>query len=370
VRRPCERAMVGKIAVRRARSLLRDVRGASLIEYILIVGCVAFLCVATFRFFGNNIVLEVGCEARRIAKLDPSEACNAASHESAPSEPQSAASPVPVDSPEPPPAPEPPPHRSGCSGGPAPGGGGNASGGGSANSGNGNAGGGGGNGNAGGGGGNGNAGGGGGNGNGGGGGNGGGAAPAPANAAQLAGALVSTAGTATAADRAAVVAEIAKLPVGGLVALQKSGIKITVVRNSIVEALPALKGVRPRGWPPGATWDSVPGSYDPATKQVVIATRGGVVPPTGNGHGSVSLAAHETAHAIDAATGGHNDPAFLAARNQDLAGLSAYEKQPGAAGLEESYAESMARYYGNPAAMQTTSPALYRYWASNPLNKP
>jgi hypothetical protein len=187
---------------------------------------------------------------------------------------------------------------------------------------------------------------------------------------QAAKGLVGTAGTATALDRAAVLREVEKLPLGGLRALQQAGIRITVVQNSVVEALPGLKGVRPRGWPPGSSWDNVPGLYDPQTKQVIIATRGGAVPATGDGHGSANLVIHEVAHGIDAATGGHNSAAFQAARNQDLKTLPAYETQPGAAGLEESYAESMARYYSEPGAAQSLSPELTRYWGTDPLDHP
>ena len=186
---------------------------------------------------------------------------------------------------------------------------------------------------------------------------------------KLAEALVQTAGSATAADREVVLREVAKLPAGGLQALRDKGIRITVVKNSVVEALPNLKGVRPRGWPPGTGWDTVPGTYDPNTHQVVIATRNGAVPATGNGHGSADLVVHETGHAIDAAVSGHNDAAFQAARNRDLAVLPPYQTQPGAAGLQETYAESMALYRSNPTACKKLSPNLYNYWAADPLNK-
>jgi hypothetical protein len=193
--------------------------------------------------------------------------------------------------------------------------------------------------------------------------------PQATQARKLAEALVQTAGTATAADREAVLREVAKLPVGGLQALRDQGIRITVVRNSVVEALPNLKGVRPRGWPPGTGWDTVPGTYDPNTHQVVIATRNGSVPATGNGHGSSDLVVHETGHAIDAAVSGHNSAAFQAARNQDLASLPPYQTQPGEAGLQETYAESMALYRSNPQACKQRYPHLYNYWATDPLNK-
>jgi Flp pilus assembly pilin Flp len=189
---------------------------------------------------------------------------------------------------------------------------------------------------------------------------------AAAESRRIAEAITQTGGTGTAADREAVLAELQKLPPRDLQALQDKGVKITVVKNSVVEALPALKGVTPRGWPPGSSWDNVPGLYDPNTNQVIIATRNGAVPATGDGHGSSNLVIHETGHAIDASTGGHNDPAFQAARNQDIGKLDAYETQAGDAGLQESYAESMARHYNNPTAASQNTPALEQYWANRP----
>lgn len=53
-----------------------------------------------------------------------------------------------------------------------------------------------------------------------------------------------------------------------------------------------LKGVRPRGWPEGKTWDVVPGAFDRSHGQILLG--GG----DGNGHGCSSLANHEFAHAF------------------------------------------------------------------------
>jgi Mlc titration factor MtfA (ptsG expression regulator) len=101
---------------------------------------------------------------------------------------------------------------------------------------------------------------------------------------------------------------------------------------------------------------------------VIIATRNGSIPQSGNGHGSQNLVLHETAHALDAAVGGRNDPTFLAARNKDLPTLSSYETQSGTAGPRETYAESFARYYDNPGKAGNAN--LDKYWATNPLSKP
>lgn len=185
----------------------------------------------------------------------------------------------------------------------------------------------------------------------------------------LAGEVVVTAGSATDEDRKAVLAQVERMPEGGLQALKDAGIKITVVRDSVVEALPSLKGVQPRGWPPGSTWDSVPGLYDPDTKQVIIATRNGKVPKTGDGHGSVNLVYHETGHAIDEAVKGHTDADFVKARDADMAALPAYLAQTGDAGPEETYAETLALYQSDPDACRKQYPNLYAYWATDPLKR-
>jgi len=294
------------------KRLLADSRGANYVEYIILVGVVALLTIAGWHYFGDAVRSKVVAQGETVANLGG---------------PPGAPGQLAPGQPLPPGPPRSPVGNRGNSGAPKAGGGAPPPGGAAPR---------------------------------------GGPAP-PGSSRAIAEAITKTSGTATQADREAVLRELQKLPPEALQALQKGGYSVTVVRNSVVEALPALKGVQPRGWPPGATWDTVPGLYDPATKQVIIATRGGAVPAKGNGHGSENLVVHETAHAIDAATNGHNDPAFQAARNKDLAKLPAYETQPGAAGLEETYAESMARYYGKPASSQATNPELHKYWGTKPF---
>jgi len=206
---------------------------------------------------------------------------------------------------------------------------------------------------------------------------------AAAAKAALVHSLVQTKGGATAADAAAVERELSKLPTKALQRLKAYGTKITVVDQSLLQAAPGISTAPPRGWPAGTTWPGLPGVYDNSSKnQVVIVVKNGVVPPTGSGHGSQNLVLHETAHAIQAAleepylseggtkrsppTAGAKDPAFLNARNKDLGTLSNYEKQAGTAGIDETYAESMASYYENPAAMKVAQPNLYNYWNTHP----
>lgn len=175
------------------------------------------------------------------------------------------------------------------------------------------------------------------------------------------------------ADIAAVRAEVAKLPLDQLRDLQRAGVKVVACRDNVTDAVPSLRDVQPRGWAPGRTWNDVPGAYNPNSKEVIVATRGGAggareVPPIGNGHGSVSLVAHEVAHAVDASRRypSKNDDTFQRAYQQDLRGgqLLPYYTQAGEAGASEAYAESLAIYLsGDPNGDGARRfPALMSYW--------
>lgn len=183
--------------------------------------------------------------------------------------------------------------------------------------------------------------------------------------------LVVPGGSGTQQDVDLVVAELEKMPAAALLAMARDGTKVIACRGNVTDYAPELSGVRPRGWPPGATWDTVPGAYMPDKNAVVIATtghgtpQGAHVPATGEGHGSANLVIHEAAHAIDAATGASGSTAFNEARNKDIDGLTDYEKQPGAAGQSETFAESAARYYGGGNACNT--PNINDYWRRHPL---
>jgi hypothetical protein len=190
---------------------------------------------------------------------------------------------------------------------------------------------------------------------------------------------VALAGTAVGADAVLVVRELDKFPPYVLEALANQYTRMVVCRGSITEYRTDLRGVHPRGWPPGATWDTVPGANDPGTNEVIIATighgtaAGPHVPATGEGHGSSNLVLHEAAHAVD---GNHSGPsnsmgaAFNNARNADTATLSRYESLAGTTGQEETYAESAARYYGDDSNDAANHPNLHNYWGSDPLRPP
>lgn len=161
--------------------------------------------------------------------------------------------------------------------------------------------------------------------------------------------------------------------------MQAQGIHVNVCRNSVVDARPDLHNVHPRGWAAGAVWDTVPGATIGSEIYVAVTGHGNTppnphVPPNGEGHGSPNVVFHEVFHGIDHSGAGGVDrstnAAFNTARTADLAGLSAYEQQPGAAGQQETYADSAAGYYADPAAYTAAHPHLGAYWAANPTATP
>lgn len=187
----------------------------------------------------------------------------------------------------------------------------------------------------------------------------------------LARSLVQKGGTGTDDDNELVARELAKLPKSSLEQMKSQGTKVIACRGSVTDKDPSLRGVTPRGWRPGQTWDGVPGMYYKRSNEVVIATRehgtpaGAHVPVAGEGHGSADLTVHESMHALDSGGGGANRSAgagFNSARNGDIRSLGTYETQAGAAGQEETWAESGGRYYGGGGGTRN----LDRYWGSQP----
>jgi hypothetical protein len=170
---------------------------------------------------------------------------------------------------------------------------------------------------------------------------------------------------------AAVLGSALNLPAEVVARFKREGIRIVACRESVTDFERILRGVVPRGWEGlGRTWDDVPGTYLHHQRRVIIATRGHggarVVPRRESGsHGSCDLVLHECLHGFDY-VGGHavlNDAAFLSARAVDVPRLGAYERQTGRAGLEETYAESGARFVAEPARMRTDWPALFNFWS-------
>ena len=124
--------------------------------------------------------------------------------------------------------------------------------------------------------------------------------------------------------------------------------------SRLTEDNPSLKGVQPRGWPAGSTWDNVEGVYSPGIKRAVTAQfyddRGGGGTMRSNRAGDVFR--HEAGHAYDHSLNYESErPGFRRAYNADVKELEAssgwlfkkqnlsYFLQPGDAGPSEAFAE-------------------------------
>ena len=208
-----------------------------------------------------------------------------------------------------------------------------------------------------------------------------------ATAEQAARAVVKTGGSATDADAALAINRLVKtVPASILSSLEKSGVKIVVVQDTVTQHLTRLKDVQPRGWPPGSTWDQVAGLYNPSTKEVVIVTkpdravrrlpgaaesesRDVLLHEVGHAINEVGHAINEVGHAINNTSGGasatrklSDSDAFVAAYNADKEALRGYYKQEGIAGRDETFAEGYARFLTNPDVLKMDWPNLYRYF--------
>lgn len=145
--------------------------------------------------------------------------------------------------------------------------------------------------------------------------------------------------------------------------------RIVACRGSITDAVPSLRGKQPRGWPPGSTWDSVPGVAFGNRVYVATMAKNGrrVVYPTGIRHGSLSLTVHEALHGYDFENRHRfiRSSAFKKARKaQYKTCLNAYQRQAGDAGLQETFAESGAGAFTVPKKYGQKCKALLRYWKS------
>jgi hypothetical protein len=187
--------------------------------------------------------------------------------------------------------------------------------------------------------------------------------------------ITTVGGSGTPADARLVRAELQRMPMGALEIMSNNHTKVIACRGNITDYRTDLKGKNPRGWDPADTWDTVPGVFLGDHNEVVIATighgtaGGAHVPAHGEGHGSHNLTIHESFHAVDMGHGGaprSSDATYDAARAADAPTLSPYENQPGAAGQEESYAESAARYYGGDPNDATQHPNLHDFWDRHP----
>ncbi|MEO8493629.1 MAG: hypothetical protein ABI614_01060 [Planctomycetota bacterium] len=148
----------------------------------------------------------------------------------------------------------------------------------------------------------------------------------------------------------------------------------------VVDAAPALSGVRPPGWPRDLTWDNSDAIHLPTSKLLVVAekrrNRAGEIVDSSRVSGVLR---HEIGHAFDmAASGSHEflsaSPQFMWAYQQDVSripsrdrGTLAYYLQDGRGGLRETFAEAFAVVLGGgssdiePADFESQFPRVMAY---------
>jgi hypothetical protein len=160
---------------------------------------------------------------------------------------------------------------------------------------------------------------------------------------QLIEVLVRPAGNATATDVAAARAVLAKLPDRELRDLYNSGVTIKVTNETILEAVPALKGVR-TGYEDD-TAEDMAAVNQPWPNQIVIP-----------GDRVEKHLLHEVGHSMHEIRGRdqYMTRAFRDAAERDRDLLGPYN----AHSLAETYAESFGDYFSDSPRY----PNLYRYW--------
>ena len=142
---------------------------------------------------------------------------------------------------------------------------------------------------------------------------------------------------------------LTSIPPRALKAMADSGIRIRA-GTKVTDLKPELKGVHPRGWPAGMTWDTADGFFDRAAKEVNVAE---FYRPVGQKEFVPStrvrgVASHETGHAFDKAldTPSATSRSFADAYAADVKSIPKAAKgglryflQKGKAGRSEAFAE-------------------------------
>ncbi|MDP3511056.1 MAG: hypothetical protein Q8T09_24030 [Candidatus Melainabacteria bacterium] len=143
--------------------------------------------------------------------------------------------------------------------------------------------------------------------------------------------------------------------------LAQDGTVVTPTRR-ITDALPELKGQKPRGWPPELTWDAVDGAYSPSRNLVVVAEE---TRKTGNqwvkSNRTEDVTRHEIGHATDYAINKLSDSkaytqayeADIKAMPANISGTLKYFLQSGDGGKEEACAEGIAVREGGSTSGKT-----------------
>ena len=159
-----------------------------------------------------------------------------------------------------------------------------------------------------------------------------------------------------------IIQTINQLPPSLLAKLVENDVNMKLFNGELTQnaSVAHLKGIQPRGYEEGATWDKVPGMGGTHTVFVKIGAS-----DKGNGHSSVNLELHELAHSIDHIVYGdlYNKPKFLHIWKQEVSIL--FPNLPYFTNYSEEYfAEAFAMYYVNQEQKQRLkerAPKTYSY---------
>ncbi len=174
-------------------------------------------------------------------------------------------------------------------------------------------------------------------------------------------------------------AAVGTIPAGVWKTLRSGGWQVRIA-EFVVDAAPSLRGVQPRGWPTGSTWDNTDAVHLPARRMLVFAekrrTRDGRIVPSSRVE---SVFRHEVGHAFDRATGAAGlyqsaGAGFMFAYHRDVTRMPEknrtalnYYLQRGAAGRQEAFAEAFAILLGggsdaaNRSRFESGFPTVMRY---------
>lgn len=61
---------MNKLVVRNNRNLLKDTRGANLVEYIILVGVVALIAIAGFKIFGTKVTDKIQEQSDSVGSIN------------------------------------------------------------------------------------------------------------------------------------------------------------------------------------------------------------------------------------------------------------------------------------------------------------
>jgi pilus assembly protein Flp/PilA len=61
---------MNKLALRNRQNLLKDTRGANLVEYIILVGVVALIAIAGFKIFGTRVEAKINEQADSVGDIN------------------------------------------------------------------------------------------------------------------------------------------------------------------------------------------------------------------------------------------------------------------------------------------------------------